>query len=484
MAEHNQQDAINKLSPEEAVAILWRKGNLRFKLDKNQNELVDSYHNAFNKLVVWACSRRLGKSRTLCVLAIEVCLQKKNAIVKYLAPKQKAAKSIIQPLMRELVADAPEDIRPIEKASAGIWYFPSTGSQIQIAGCDGGRAEAVRGGSADLCIVDEAGFVSKDLDYIVNSILLPTTTTTNGKIILSSTPPPSIDHAFVKFVNKARSEKSYIKKTIWDNPRLTFQQVKEMADAVGGMDSINFRREFLVEFITDTERAIVPEFTKELKDKIVKEWTKPAFYDTYVAMDVGLKDLTVVLFAYYDFKAGKLIIEDEFVINGQKFTTTTLAEGIKFKEGIHFTSQLTGELLEPYKRVSDNNLILIQDLYRLHGLSFHPTKKDHAEAALNDMRILIKEEKIIINPRCETLIFHLETGLWNKNKTSFDRTFDGFHYDSIDSLKYLVRNVDFHHNPFPRGFGMMRGPDAYNLNNSKKSPAMEAIKKIMNIKPR
>lgn len=452
------------ITPEEARASLWQSADLSWKLDSNQLEMVNSYKNSSSRIVVWNCSRQLGKSRTLCVVAIEKCLQQKNAIVKLLAPTTKMMRTILRPHMRELTADAPVHLKPENKIAQDIWYFPSTGSQIQLAGCDGGRADNVRGTKADLCIIDEAGFVDKDLSYIVNSVILPLTTTTKGKIILASTPPESPDHEFVDFLIRARIEKAAIEKTIFDNPRLTRQDIDDLAKAQGGYDSIGFKREYLIQIIKDENKSIVPEFDS-VKSKIIKEWKRPPFYDTYVSMDVGLKDLTVVLFGYFDFKANKLVIEDEFVINGQKLTHQALAEGIKQKEMKNFSDPFTGEVKEPTLRVSDNNLVLIQDLYRQYSLYFIPTKKDDADAALHDMRTKIKDEMIIIHPRCETLIRHLEGGVWNGKRTSFARTqVDNSHYDAIDSLKYMVRNVDFHRNPYPANYGGMSGYNVYHRN--------------------
>lgn len=479
----SELDNKPEISPEEAREILWRRGNLLFKLDSNQLELYDKYKNSPEKTLVWSMSRRIGKSYTLCVIAIMLCLSKPNAVVKFLQPKQKDVKTNIRPLMREIIADCPEEIRPIEKTAAGIWFFPSTGSQIQFAGCDNGRAESVRGSNADLCIIDEAGFVSDQLEYIVNSILLPTTTMTKGKIILCSTPPKSSSHEFVYFINRARSKDAFSHRNVFHNPRLTKKDIDELAEACGGYGSNNFKREYMAMIVTDVTRAIVPEFDdEELKSKIIREWDRPPFYDTYTAMDVGMKDLTVVLFAYFDFRANKLIIEDEFVINGQQLTTDALAKGIREKETTNFADPFTKEHREPYLRVSDNNLILINDLYRIHGLIFHPTRKDDADAALNNMRILLKDGHIIINPRCKTLIRHLEAGVWNKSKTSFDRSGDDGHFDAIDTLKYLVRNVDFTKNPFPAGFGLGSQANMFFSQNQKQHPKLNNIKKIMNIK--
>lgn len=475
-------DIKDELTPESAREMLWRRGVLDFLLDANQIELREVYRQTNSKTLVWSCSRRIGKSYLLCCIAIELCLTKKNAVVKFLQPKAKDVKRNIRPLMREITASCPDELRPIEKSAQDIWYFPSTGSQIQFAGCDAGRAESVRGSNGDLCIIDEAGFVEADLEYIVNSILLPTTTLTKGKIILCSTPPKSSAHPFIFFINKARAENAYSTKNVFDNPRLTKEDIDILARGAGGYDSVGFKREYLAQIITDTEKAVVPEFDAELKAKVVKEWPRPPFFDGYVAMDVGMKDLTVVLFAYHDFRNNKLIIEDEYVINGQKFTTQALAQGIREKEAAVFTSPLTGEFKEPYKRVSDNNLILINDLYRLHGLIFHATKKDDADAALNNMRILIKDEQIIINPKCKTLIRHLEAAVWNKSKKSYERSGDNGHFDAIDSLKYLVRNVDFHRNPYPVGFGVATGPNMFYQKNIHEHNQLNNIKKIMNIK--
>lgn len=470
------------LTPEEAVEMLWRRGNLAFKLDPYQQDLKNVYVKTNEKIVVWACSRRLGKTWSLLNIAIELCLNKKNAVVKFLAPTKQDVKKLIRAEMRKIIADAPKDIAPYEMKSEGSWMFPSTGAQIQFAGCDGGSAESVRGSNADLCIVDEAGFVKSDLEYIVNSILLPTTSLTKGKILLASTPPKSFDHDFRKFVNIARASGSYIHKTVYENTRLPPEELQKIIESCGGVTSIAFRREYMAEFLTDTERAIVPEFTQELQAKIVKEWPRPPFYDTYSAMDVGMKDLTVVLFAYFDFKANKLIIEDEFVINGQKFTTDVLASNIREKEAFNFTDKITGEQKEPYKRVSDNNLLLIQDLYRLHGIIFQPTKKDDADLALNNMRMLLKDGNIIIHPRCKTLISHLDSGTWNKAKTSFDRSGDKGHYDAIDSLKYLVRNIDFNKNPYPIGWSLFKPESTMNIVNNVTTATGEAWKRILKIK--
>lgn len=439
---------INKITLSAARDQLWYSGVLTWKLRSHQKKLYDSYTNCKEKMVVWNCSRRLGKSYALCIIALETCLKTPNSFIKYCCSQQNDARDIIRPLIYELIEDCPLDIRPEFKTQENTWVFPN-GSRIQVKGLDGGKADSIRGGAAHLVVVDEAGFV-RDLDKVINKVLLPTTLTTKGKIILASTPSESPDHPFVTiYLNKARIEENLVTMTVYENPYLERDELdKIIAEYVGGVANPDFRREYLCEILIDEQRAIIPEFSK-VKDKVVRDWKRAPFYDSYVAMDIGVKDLTVVLFAWYDFLASKIIVEDEYVVNGQKYNTNTLAENIKSKEDKLFTDPMTGECRRPFLRVSDTTLTVINDLRQSHDLMFLPTGKTDADAALNKVRMMIQNEQIIINPRCVHTINHLEKGIWNKNKTSFERSSDFGHYDAIDALKYLVRNVQLTKNPYP-----------------------------------
>jgi hypothetical protein len=88
---------------------------------------------------------------------------------------------------------------------------------------------------------------------------------------------------------------------------------------------------------------------------------------------------------------------------------------------------------------------------------------------------LIAEERIIINPRCKQLIFHLKNATWNKNKTEYERSLDGGHYDLIDALAYLVRNIAYTRNPYPKGYGMTSGDGAFRVGNSDKTAFEEHL---------
>ena len=431
-------------------------------------------------------------SFVLSIIATEICLKIPNAIVKYACPQQTMVRTIIRPIMREILQDCPDDLKPEWLAQEKVFRFKN-GSEIQIAGTDAGNAENLRGGYAQLCIVDEAAFCD-DLDYVVNSILQPTTDTVDGKVILASTPNyKDPNHEFHEtFVHPNEAEGNIVKFTVFDSPMLTEDKINKIINRYpGGLENPKFRCEYLVEIPKSSESSIVPEFF-ENKASIVKSVIeKPPFYDAYVSMDVGFKDLTVALFAVYDFREAKLKIVDELVMNGPEMTTQHLAKRIKEIESIRFLDEETNEVNEPYLRVMDNDLKLINDLSRLHQIQFIPTKKDNRDAAINNLRMWIGNGKIEIHERCKTLIYHLENGQWNKHRTDFRHLKDspsgevlGGHADALAAIAYMVRNIVESRNPYPENYGKLRGRNVFSspTRDEEANGALDWVKTVLNIK--
>lgn len=443
----------------EAKHELWRRGFLSYKLDENQKDLYRLFHDSEHKVQTWLLARRSGKTYTLLILAFEACLRKPRSIVKFVAPTRLQVQTIIRPIIQQITEDCPKDLIPEFKTQDFIYYFPN-GSELQLAGSESGNAEKLRGGNSDIAIIDETQDVS-GLENVIQSILLPTTLTTKGKILMAGTPPKETDHEFVGYIEEAELKGSLIRRTIYDNPRITPSDIEDQLSQYKLREKDErFRREFLCEIIKDSSISVIPEFNADLETEIVKEWPLPPFYDAYVSMDLGAIDLTGILFAYYDFRAGKIIIQDEIVVDFSKkdMNIGVLTDMIYKKEEDLWTSPITGEYKKPYTRVSDINLIVTQEIAvkSLGKVSFMPAKKDDKEAAINNMRALLGGKKIIINPKCVNLIRHLQNVKWAsaKNKNTFGRSPDNGHYDLVDALIYLCRTVLFNRNPYPVGYDL------------------------------
>ena len=276
------------ISKQQALAELWRRGSLRWKLDSGQKELYDLYYSNLHRQMTWLLARRSGKTYCLVTLSIEQCLRKPNSIVKFLAPTKGMLDTIIRPIFKKILSDCPEDLSPTYVARQYIYFFKN-GSEIQLAGTDNGHAEKLRGGDSDIWIIDEAGSCDR-LQDIIRDVLLPTTLMTKGKGLLASTPPKDPEHDFIKIMERSELNGSLIKKTVLDNPRISKEDIDELIVELGGIDSDATRRELFCEIIKDSSIFVLPEFTEELQKEIVRDWPKPPFYDAYVGMDLGGKD--------------------------------------------------------------------------------------------------------------------------------------------------------------------------------------------------
>lgn len=471
--------AVNNISRQALIRELWRRGELTFKMHKVQREMFELYKAAEpNSTLVWLLARQSGKSYCLALLGLMEAIQNPNSIIKLLTDTKLHVKSIFEPLFQEILEDCPEDLRPTYNPSLFLYKFPN-GSQIQMAGSDGNTAERLRGQKSKLVLVDEAGFCNK-LNYNIKSILLPTTTHTGGKIILASTPPEDPDHEFVGFIEEAYINKALTKKTIHDNPLLEEKVINSIISKFpGGESNPQFRREYLCEIIKDENKSVIPEATEETLRELIQDYPRPVFYDAYVGLDIGFKDLTVILFGYYDFKMDKLIIEDEIVKTGTQLKLKEFAEEILKKEEELWTDPITLEQRKVYCRVSDIDHIVVQELHNHSNnkLHFNMVRKEKGfkPAIINNIRMMISNKKIIINPKCETLIRHLINCKWKdvSEKDDFSRSPDAGHYDAVDALVYLVKSLNVNHNPYPAGYNMsmtdlfVRNPsNFYNQNNT------------------
>lgn len=491
------------VSQRDAVRQLWKIGNLDYKRHAGQIKMKKYIEESgkYRDLIVILASRQLGKSYEALLGAVELCNSKEFAVIKYICPRLKMVKNIVNKNMRIILEDCPDDMRPEWKENDKVWLFPN-GSEIQFAGTDNGSHENLRGGTSDLCIVDEAGFCDH-LGYVIDSILEPTTIIKGGKIILVSTPSKNSDHEFIqRYILPMKSAGELLILNIHDNPMITKERKERQKNKypTGDQDP-HYRREYLCEIIRDKDSVVIPEFTAEKEQKLISGWVRPPFFDTYTSGDVGFRHLTVYLFAYWDFKAATLVIEDELVMNGPEMTTEKLASEIRKKELENFyiiKEDGTKEAKHVYMRVMDNNLIMVNDLNRLHNFSFIPTNKDNKEAQINNVRMMISSDQIRINPRCKHLIYHLKGASWKEGNSvnrvfaelsdTPDHTIRGGHADALDALIYLVRNVVRSKNPYPKGYGLPTGDDIFFGYHQMKEleqrneALSNTIKQILNIK--
>lgn len=434
----NDSELLQALSPA-LIDEMWARNELDWKFHDGQRVIDEAYRNVTAKLFVGNCSRRFGKTYWIVTECIRVARSKDRARVKVATAFLTDLEEFIIPAFESVLEDCPDHLRPKWSESKKKYVFKNK-SEIQLIGLDR-KPNGGRGNYCDLYVFDEAAFI-KNVSYIYSSVVVPMTMYREGaRIIMISTPPKSPDHDFKDFCIKAKRENAYVELDIYKNPMATPEIIKEYKKEC--LTETDWLREYLCQFATDETMAIVPEmrgynFTRGPRSEHYELLHK------YVAMDLGVRDLNVTLFAYYDFERAKLVIEKEHVINGPRMTTPLLHSEISKIE------QQLWQGKEPYKRVADNNNpLLLLDLGSIHNMFFHSTSKDELHAMVNNLRVWVGQKRIEIDESCTLLIDSLKYGIWNDTRKEFARSKTLGHFDAIAAIMYLVRNIDQTTNPIP-----------------------------------
>lgn len=429
---------------EAAKRVAWLRNNLRWKLHPGQWVIDQAYNVVKAKLFVAICARRFGKTYWVAVVCVMVARSIPKGRIKVASAFLKDVEEFIVPAFENVMEDMPDDLRPKWNESKKKYRF-SNGAEIQIVGLDR-NPNAGRGNYCDLYVFEEAAFI-KNLSYLYSSVVAPMTMYRKGaRIMMITTPPKSPDHDIVDFVVKAKREDAYVELDIFKNPMATPEIIAEyQAECLTDTD---WEREYLCQFVTDRTKAILPEMLgyKWARGPVSEHYK---LLHKYVAMDLGVRDLNVTLFAYYDFERAKLVVEREHVMNGPEMTTPKVHKAISDIEIALWAEN--GKPKEPYKRVADNNNpLLLLDLGSIHNMFFHSTSKDELHAMVNKVRTWLAADRIEIDESCTTLIDSMKFGIWNEQRTEFARSKSLGHYDAIAALMYLVRNIDEATNPIPK----------------------------------
>lgn len=434
---------------DKAVETSWTLGRLYLHLNPSQRKIYDKYTEGRlrNIKFVANCSRKIGKSVLGLFIATEMAIQRKDALIAYVAPTVDSVQSYMRQLVQVVFKTCPEHLKP--KMTKTELVF-ANGSRILFRGIGKGIADSyhnLRSFAFDLIVLDEAGF-SSNLDEIVDGALLSTLLPRNGNMLLLSTPPITPDHAFKQYCDEAKLEGAYSEFTIRDS-HYTLDQQNKFIKAVGGETSAKAQREYFCRFVIDSDFQIIPEWHDKYiqdvqRDKNWKYWFK------YLSLDPGWTDFSICLFGWYNRSLKKLFIKGEVMSKSPEQTTRILADKIKAKEKEIF------EGAEIKKRISDNNdPKLLRDFNIEHKLYFSPVEsKTQLEVMVSDVRELVKDDGLVVDPACTQLIGCLRNGVFTKTKSGnrgkeFARSKAFGHYDAIAALIYLVRELDQTANPLP-----------------------------------
>ncbi len=463
-----------------ARADLWRIGKPSLYLaDPQQKRWLERLRDADGDVVICA-SRQVGKTFCVVLFLAEQCHTKPGFIARFASKTAKSMGAILGPLMAQILADCPEELKPRHNEQKGFYVWPN-GSTLTYAGLDSDNQDKLRGPRAHVIAYTEAGFI-RDLPG-AEAALGPQLQTTGGISIYESSHSESDAHPFEDRVRAAEGNRRCIQANIYDNPRLTPAEVETILRKEAekrGLSVEEFkqttycRREFFNEKVAEESRVAIPSWPA-VADECTYEYRRPEFFDGYSSHDWGGQtgDPHAALWGFYDFAAGKLVIEREHEKRGGD--TRELCDdwksidkeqwGERDWDGTLFgagefdkTTKGLPEFLrkaisdraprQPYLRVCDTDEQLQEDMISQHGYALLPTEKHDKHLAVDRVVVLVREKRLIVHPRCRRLLEQLRTTLWDDKRRSWVRT-EKDHGDLIDDLVYMVRNIRWNRDPRP-----------------------------------
>lgn len=384
-------------------SLTKNKAVLDFKPHTAQAEIAEASLN--HRYVVVRAGRRFGKS----ALALNIILR--EAIYNpgrywIVAPEYTQAKSIYwrdlvdMYVPKELILKKNDNELILEIRSTD----PNKNSVIEFKGSD--REDKLRGAGLKGVILDEYAFQK---EYVWDKIISPMLVQTNGWAIFITTPNGVANH-FKKFWDDAvalEAEGNPNWKTFhftsYDNPLIK----KENLD--------NERARLTEEFFTQEYMAEFAKFTgliyTSFDDKRhVKEFEPNEGWSFYRAIDFGATDPNAVPFIAVD-RDGKIYVFDEIYIN--EIRTSEFAELIKQKSAHR-------NFIATYADSAGKQLIMDLNQYGIYSV---PVKKNTGEgnvswivAGINRIQQLLKEDKILIHPRCKAFIKEIMSYSWRKDR--------------------------------------------------------------------
>lgn len=420
---------------------LWRRGQLRFKLWPQQEPIYDGIRGLPRSVqqAVVLCARQFGKSYLGTLLAVEDCLRANGATVLIVGPTKDQTTDIVHQSLRILCEDAPEGLIRRSKSEAR-WYVGT--SELVIGGFELNNATRKRGRSLIKIYIEEV--VDSDPDQYTESMrsdLGPALThAPDAKMIFLTTLPKLTEHPFItETMPQAVLEDAFYSYTIDDNKALTPEQYDACVKRCGGRHTTEFQREYLNKVVRDTNMMIVPDFNK---DRHVKPVSLPdmAHYQTVIDFG-GVRDKTVGLLVFYDFKRAKLCVKGE-TAHDINVGTTEIVHGI-------FGMEKTVPEGQKLDRWADCPGQIQIDLKQEYDILVRLPFKDDWQAGINMMQLAFTWDEIEIDPSCRLLIASLESGQYNKQRTDFGRTKALGHCDALAALMYAIRVVN-RTNPYPR----------------------------------
>jgi hypothetical protein len=463
-----------------------------------------------NRVWMLEAGRQVGKTFTVDLIKIEDC-QRWPGTVHLLASAEKTALvEYVIPNIEAVLSHVSEHLQPEfvgSKQGARSAYYFRNGSVLKLAGVDN-DPHRLRGPRLHGAAISEAGFVDK-LRIAIGGVIYPQFQRGgNATLILESSTPAAIDHDFSQvFRPSCQRRKAYVMLTIDDNTALSDSAKREFVEAAREIDPEDADREYYCVEVRNTATTVFPEFDRR-RMLLQTPKPRPKHALCMTTIDPGQRHLFGIMWSYLDASTGKVTVQDSVTLrnpNTERVAAViaaheldlwgtlpntqlasiplddthdangalrargwrTLLEGDRCAdraEELFTLAQNAGRPRStfqwfdrasmrfrpnPYLRVSDVSLQLINDLSSLYGLHCQPTKKDALRSMVGTCRGYLVRGDVDFEPLAAEAAAHVNACTWNEQRTKFAEHKTYAHYDLAACFVYSLLQWRHYANVWP-----------------------------------
>jgi phage terminase large subunit len=405
------------------------KATIDFAPHAGQREIAEA--SLKHRYLVIRAGRRFGKSALALNIVLREALHNPG---RYwiIAPEYTQAKSIY---WRDLVGEyIPKELVLKQNDNELILEIRTLRgdktSIIEFKGSD--REDKLRGAGLKGVILDEYAFQK---EHVWNKIISPMLVQTNGWAIFITTPNGVANH-FKKFWDdavdlEASGDKDWktFHFTSYDNPLIPKENLDKERER---LTEEFFTQEYMADFAKFTGLI----YTGFDDKKHIQEFEVDDNWSFYNAIDFGATDPDAVPFIGID-RDGIIHIFDE--IYASNLYTSELAELIKQKRAHRY-------FIATYSDSAAKQQIMDLSTYGIYSI---PVKKNEKApgasnanwlvAGINRVQQLLKEDKIIVHPRCKGTIKEFMSYSWRKDRLGDPVNLpEDKNNHLMDALRYFV----------------------------------------------
>ncbi len=452
------------VSKQEMRDYLWSRGDLSWQLDELQLSMFNTICSNYlsSKKICILSSRQIGKSYFSLIFAIHFLLKNPGKIARVIAPTRYACEEIVQDNLAKILLTAPEGF--IKKSAAHNCYDIYNRSSLRLGAGERQYADKNRGGNASLIIYEECGFLSADeLSYLMRSVINAQLLRSKGHEIFVSSPSTDPEHILhTEILPEAEAAGTAFCYNVFESPSISDESIAEaikrsgckigsnsqsdliyfvdrvreidhknqvefekLAESEGHFISEDFYREYMAYIVRAASLVCIPRFVEK---HIVMEYMPPLLPWQITIDWGGVRDLTVALLHLYDTQSDLDIVYDEKMWDANTPTSRIVQDLRDWEDDYHIQ----------HRRADVPGQTRV-DLMNEHNYEVSSPEKSDWLAGVTGMASRIAQEKVRIHPRCAFLIRSIKGGIFNKQKTDFERTRELGHCDALAALMYALR---------------------------------------------